>query len=214
MYHSPIYKAATIKPATTAARPNSTLPAAPVASGRPPEPVALPEGLGPPVAAGTVPLLLPCPFEPVGYIETRVEPEVPVGLWDEPVAVFEPEAEEMAVAITGPVSMRSWKVEFAVLDLLVRCVTAHPLQKAVLTNINIHVVANVRDRLHGSLGVVAAELGHLGAQVLGLADSLNVGRVLVLVDSAEEAARGASHGKLSEREEGRGENGTSEHSCG
>jgi hypothetical protein len=100
-----IYKAATIRPATTAARPNSTFPAAPLASGRPPEPVALPEGLGPPVAAGTVSLPLPCPLEPVGYMETREEPAVPVGLWDEPVAVFEPEVEAMAVAITCPVSI-------------------------------------------------------------------------------------------------------------
>ncbi|KAH8625447.1 hypothetical protein IG631_19326 [Alternaria alternata] len=66
-YPYPIYKAATISPATTAARPNSTLPAAPVASGRPEEPVAVPAvGLGPPEATGTVPFPFPCPLEPVG----------------------------------------------------------------------------------------------------------------------------------------------------
>jgi hypothetical protein len=43
------------------------LPAAPVASGRPEEPVAVPAvGLGPPEATGTVPFPFPCPLEPVG----------------------------------------------------------------------------------------------------------------------------------------------------
>jgi hypothetical protein len=102
---STIYKAATINPATSAATPNSTLPAAPVASGKPAEPAALPEGLGPPVAAGTVPLpLLPLPLEPVGYRATRVEPEVPVGLWEEPDAVLEAE-DETAVAVGYRISI-------------------------------------------------------------------------------------------------------------
>jgi hypothetical protein len=70
----------------------------------PPVPVALPEGLGPPVAAGTVPFPpLPLPLELVGYRAAPVAPEVPVSLWEEPdaVGVLEPEAEEEASFAVG-----------------------------------------------------------------------------------------------------------------
>ena len=57
---------AAIRPAATAAKPNSTLPAAPLDSGTPPEPVAEAVGLGPPVTTGTV-LFPPEPeLPPVG----------------------------------------------------------------------------------------------------------------------------------------------------
>lgn len=60
----PVYKATAINPARTAITPISMRPAAPVDSGIPPVevPVTPEEDLGPPVAVGTVELLL----EPVG----------------------------------------------------------------------------------------------------------------------------------------------------
>ena len=112
-----IYRATAINPTTSATTPISSLPAAPVDSGKPAVPVAVPEGLGPPVAIGTVPLP-PLPLEPVGYRPTSVEaePEVPVGVWEEPEAegvldaepeweaVLEAEWEETAVAVKHHIS--------------------------------------------------------------------------------------------------------------
>ena len=81
-----------------------------------------------------------------------------------------------------------------------------------LTDLNISVDANLRKRGHSRISVITADLSYLGAEVLGLAHGLDVDRVLVLVDSAEQAARGRSgDGELRERDEGRGEDGTAEH---
>jgi hypothetical protein len=79
-----------------------------------------------------------------------------------------------------------------------------------LTDLNISVTADLLERAHRSIRIVTADISHLGAQVL-----LDVDGVLVLVDGAEEAARGSGDGELREREESRGENSTAEHfECG
>jgi hypothetical protein len=84
-----------------------------------------------------------------------------------------------------------------------------------LTDLNISVTADLLERAHRSIRIVTADISHLGAQVLGLAHLLDVDGVLVLVDGAEEAARGSGDGELREREESRGENSTAEHfECG
>jgi hypothetical protein len=87
-------------------------------------------------------------------------------------------------------------------------------ERIKLTDLNIGISANLLERAHRRLRIITADISHLGAQVLGLAHSLDVDGVLHLVDGAEEAARGSSDGELREREEGSGEDGTAEHSCG
>jgi hypothetical protein len=89
---APLYKAKAMKPATAAARPISSLPAAPVDSARPPEdvPVApaapVPEGLGAePVAVARVPLLEVSTLRPP-VLDAEAEAPVPLGL-TEPVEV-------------------------------------------------------------------------------------------------------------------------------
>lgn len=67
---------------------------------------------------------------------------------------------------------------------------------STLTNFNTFLAADVNESLPGNLGVVAAVLGDLAGGVLVLADGRQVGRVLVGVYSAEEAAwRGGGAGK-------------------
>jgi hypothetical protein len=85
------------------------------------------------------------------------------------------------------------------------------IARVKLTDLNISVIANLLKRAHRSIRIIAAYISHLGAQVLGLAHLLDVDGVLILVDSAEEAARGSRDGELREREESRGEDGTAEH---
>lgn len=74
-------------------------------------------------------------------------------------------------------------------------------------------IANVRKGRKCRLSVVAAELGDRVAHILLLAHGLDIGRILVRVDRAEETAWGRRNGELSERKEGRYEDRFGEH-CG
>lgn len=88
---------------------------------------------------------------------------------------------------------------------------------AVRTDFDALVVADICESAQSRLCVITAELGNLCGNILGLADGLQVGRVRVLVDGAEETARGCSDCELCEGEEGSGENGLGEHvggACG
>lgn len=84
----------------------------------------------------------------------------------------------------------------------------------VRTNFDALAVTDIRKSTQSSLCVVAAELGDFGGSILGLADGLQVRRVGVLVNSAEETAWGRGDGELCERKEGSGEDGLGEHSDG
>jgi hypothetical protein len=91
------------------------------------------------------------------------------------------------------------------------------LGTVVRTDFDALAVADICDSAQSRLCVIAAELGDLGGQVLGLADALEVRRVGVLVDGTEEAARGRSNSELCKSEEGSGEDGLGEHvggACG
>jgi hypothetical protein len=165
----------------------------------------------------------------VGYRPTRVEPEVPVGLWEEPdaVAVLEPEAEPDAedTAVAARLFVSPWSMgSSSLLSVLAPLAMDSSLPPSAyltiatgtkLTDLNIGVVANLRKRTHSSLGILTADLSDLGAQVLGLAHSLDVHGILVLVHGAEKAAGGSGDGELREGEEGSGENSTAKHfGCG
>jgi len=193
-----------MKPATAAARPISSLPAAPVDSASPPEdvPVApaapVPEGLGAePVAVARVPLLEVSTLRPP-VLEAEADAPVPLGL-TEPVEVG------TLVAVVVLVFVPLLQQLLVVYGTVVR------------TDFDALTVADVCDSAQSRLCVITAEFGDLGGEVLGLANALEVRRVGVLVDGTEEAARGRSNSKLCESEEGSGEDGLGEHvggACG
>lgn len=75
-------------------------------------------------------------------------------------------------------------------------------------------LADIGHGAHGGRRIVTADLLNLAAEILVLADGLDVRRVLVGVDSAEEAARRRSDSELSEGDKSRGEDGLGVHSDG
>ena len=188
-----------IRPAMAAARPISSLPAAPVDSARAPvdvpvaEPTAEPLGLGAaPVAVARVELEEESLEEPVP--EAEAEAPVPLGL-TLPVEVG------TSVAVYALVHIQSRRASSQ--DRLHWCI--------IRTNFDTLTIADVCESTQSILCVVAAEAGDLGGNILGLADRLQVGRVGVLVDGAEEAARGRSDSELCKGEEGSSEDGLGEH---
>ena len=157
----------------------------------------MPEGLGAaPVAVAIVPLPEDPPLiEPVP--EAEAEAPVPLGL-------------------TLPVEVGT-SVAAQVVSLCPHCIFK-PLfvrpprcRAGVRTNLDTLVVADVCKSAQCLLCVVAAEALDLCGDVLGLANGLQVRRVGVLVDSAEEAARGCSDSELCESDEGSSEDGLGEH---
>lgn len=85
-------------------------------------------------------------------------------------------------------------------------------EKVVLTNFNPSTIADIRKRRQRRLRrVTSAVLRNRARHVLGTAHALDVRRVGVRVDSAEEAARRRSNSDGSKREERRDEEGFGEH---
>lgn len=150
----------------------------------------------------------------------------PVGLGDEPEAVARvalpdgetttepvPEAEAEApvpLGLTLPVEVgTSVATLMLAFDLNAHCGIVESV--GVRTDFDALAVADVCESTQSRLCVIAAEASDLGGGILGLADRLHVGRVGVLVDSAEEAAWGRSDSELCEREESSSEDGLGEH---
>lgn len=80
-----------------------------------------------------------------------------------------------------------------------------------LTDLDALGIANVGERSHGGVGVVAADLSNLGLEVLGLADALHVDGAAELAGGAKETGWRRSDREFSKREESRGKYSTSEH---